>query len=149
MFGLFDKKQSYRKLYLEECRKNKKLENEMDEIKTELDFLRICFSNNTHNVNNEYERARAFLINCFNIQSKYRTNIVVDMTGLFEVFGIPFYRLCPQYEKDGTRLYSKLACYLDIEDPNPVLSSEEVDVKNCIDWDLLNSLLKSEGATNE
>lgn len=53
------------------------------------------------------------------------------MTGLFEVFNIPFDKICPQISKDGNRLYS-------------CMSVEDVDIKDCIDWDLLNKLVKEE-----
>lgn len=146
MFGLFDrsKEDLYYELYDRKCSENIKLQEQVDILKSQLAFLKESTDMNTHNANQEYERARAYLLNCLSIRSKYITDVRVDMTGLFEVFNIPFDKICPQVSKDGKRLYSHMSVELNIEDPRPVISVEDVDIKDCIDWDLLNKLVKEE-----
>ena len=146
MFGLFDisKEDLYYEMYDRKCSENIKLQEQVDTLKTQLAFLKESAEMNTRNTNQEYERARAYLLNCLSIRNERITDVRVDMTGLFEVFNIPFDKICPQISKDGKRLYSCMSVELKIEDPRPVISVEDADIKDCIDWDLLNKLVKEE-----
>ena len=130
----------FEKLYSKELEKNYELKEENKKIKKELNFLKEYVNKNTKNKNNEYEKARKYLLGCLAFKDRRFTDIRIDVTGLFEVFNIPFDIIMPQFNKDGKRIYSYISVKLEIEDPRTIIDIKEIDIKNCINYELLNGI---------
>ena len=129
----------YQKRYEEYFDKYHELKRENEKLERQINFLKECANKSTNNKDKEYEKARKYLLECLSFRNQYQTDLCIDITSLFEVFNIPFDDIMPQFN-NGKRIYSYISVDLEIESSKPTVDIKKIDIKDCINYDLLKNV---------